>query len=216
MLAIHTSSGGRCVRSTAAALALGLLGAVAAAAPGAARADIWIFVDERGAVHLSDQRVDSRYQMAYRDSPAAGAVASVPVAAVHGAGPQRAYDPLIAAAARRHGVPAELVRAVIRVESGFNARAVSPKGAAGLMQLMPATAARYGVADRMDAAENVQAGTRYLAELLSLFKQDLRLALAAYNAGEEAVLRYRNIPPYAETRSYVERVLSTYRGAKAI
>ena len=202
-------------RITAAATILGVLGAIAAAAPGSVRADIWIFVDERGAMHLSDQRIDSRYQLALRDSAAVDAAPASAVAASV-AVMHRAHDALIAEAAQRHGVPAELVRAVIRVESGFNARAVSPKGAAGLMQLMPATAARYGVADRMNAAQNVHAGTRYLAELLALFKQDLRLALAAYNAGEEAVLRYRKVPPYAETRAYVERVLSAYQGAKAI
>jgi len=116
-------------------------------------------------------------------------------------------EDLVVDAARRHGVAPLLVRAVIRVESAGDPRAVSRKGAAGLMQLMPATATRYGVANRFDPAQNVEAGTRHLRELLDFFNQDLVLALAAYNAGEDAVLRYgRTVPPYAETRRYVARV----------
>ena len=189
---------------------MGIIGAIAAAVPGSARANIYGFVDERGVVHLNDHPIDARYRLMVHDSgPADPAPASLLPARTH----PRAYEPLIAEASQRYRVPANLVRAVIRVESGFNSKAVSPKGAAGLMQLMPGTAARYGVADRMNAAQNIHGGTRYLSDMLALFKQDLRLALAAYNAGEETVLRYRRVPPYAETRDYVERVLSNYRAA---
>jgi soluble lytic murein transglycosylase-like protein len=105
-----------------------------------------------------------------------------------------------------------LVKAVIRAESAFNPKAVSRAGAAGLMQLMPGTAAQYGVYDRFDPAANIDAGTRHLRGLLDMFNNDLMLALAAYNAGEGAVMKYGNtIPPYAETRTYVNRVLSYYR-----
>lgn len=118
----------------------------------------------------------------------------------------------IDAIARRHGVDPLLVRAVIRVESNFDPRAVSPKGAAGLMQLMPETAMRYGVDNRFDPAQNVDGGVRYLRDLMAMFDGNLSLALAAYNAGEGAVRQHGNrIPPYPETRNYVPRVLQHYQ-----
>jgi soluble lytic murein transglycosylase-like protein len=120
-------------------------------------------------------------------------------------------EPQIDVIARRHGVDPLLVRAVIRAESNFDPRAVSPKGAAGLMQLMPATALRYGVENRFDAAQNVDGGVRYLRDLIAMFQGDLTLALAAYNAGEGAVLKYgRRVPPYAESQQYVVRVRQFY------
>jgi len=118
---------------------------------------------------------------------------------------------LVDAVAQSHGIEPALLLAVISAESGFRARAISPKGAQGLMQLMPATARRLGVRDPFDPEQNVRGGARYLNELLRLFDNDLRLALAAYNAGEDAVMRHgRAIPPYPETRQYVARVLSRY------
>lgn len=117
-----------------------------------------------------------------------------------------AIDVLIDEAAAAHDVDADLVRAVIRVESGFRPRARSRKGAMGLMQLMPATARQYGVQDAYDPAQNIDAGVRHLRRLLDRY--DVRLALAAYNAGEGTVDRYGGIPPYKETRQYVEKVLS--------
>jgi soluble lytic murein transglycosylase-like protein len=117
----------------------------------------------------------------------------------------------IDAIARRHGMDPLLVRAVIRVESNFDPRAVSPKGAAGLMQLMPETALRYGVDNRFDPAQNVDGGVRYLRDLMAMFDGNLSLALAAYNAGEGAVLKHgRRIPPYPETQQYVVWVRSFY------
>ncbi len=118
---------------------------------------------------------------------------------------------LIEAFAADHGLDAALVRAVIQVESNFNHRAVSRKGAQGLMQLMPATIWRLSVGDAFDPHQNIGAGVRYLRQLLDLFQGDLRLALAAYNAGESTVLRYRGVPPYQETRDYVRKVLNLYR-----
>jgi hypothetical protein len=121
------------------------------------------------------------------------------------------YDEHVQAAAREHGVDAALIHAVITAESGYNALARSPKGARGLMQLIPETAARYGVTNLLDPRENIQAGTRYLKDLIAMFGNDLRLALAAYNAGEGAVMRYGAIPPYRETREYVPKVLAYYK-----
>jgi soluble lytic murein transglycosylase-like protein len=110
--------------------------------------------------------------------------------------------------ARQHDLYPELLHAVIRTESAYNPAALSSAGAVGLMQLMPGTAKRYGVPDIWDPVENLRGGARYLRDLLDLFGNDLRLALAAYNAGENAVIKYGNrIPPYPETQRYVRKVL---------
>ena len=116
------------------------------------------------------------------------------------------FEELIRAAAEKHGVEAHLIASVIAVESNFNPRAVSRKQAQGLMQLTPETVARFAVADVFDPAQNIEAGTRYLKELLKRYGQDLRLALAAYNAGPEIVEQYKDVPPYQETRNYVKKV----------
>jgi hypothetical protein len=123
------------------------------------------------------------------------------------------FDHHIEAAARLHQVSPDLVRAVIAAESEFDQWAVSSKGAQGLMQLMPATARRFGVGDAFDARQNIFAGTRYLRVLLDLFQGDVGLALAAYNAGENAVRHYGGIPPYAETRGYVRKVQAFLGGS---
>ena len=123
------------------------------------------------------------------------------------------YDALIDRYASQHGVDPVLVRAVIVVESNFDPRCVSHKGARGLMQLMPETAKRYGVRDIFDVEQNIRGGVRYLADLLEMFPNDLSRALAAYNAGENAVLRYGGIPPYGETQAYVRNVLSDYHSS---
>lgn len=119
-----------------------------------------------------------------------------------------AYRPLIRDAAERNGLAPALVESVIRVESNFQPRAVSPKGARGMMQLMPQTAAQLGVRDIFDVRENVEAGARHLRSLMDRYQGDLRLALAAYNAGVDAVARSRGVPPYAETQAYVTRILN--------
>lgn len=127
------------------------------------------------------------------------------------------YDSHIEAAATENNVEAALIRAVITVESGYNASARSPKGAIGLMQLMPDTARRYGVKNIRDPGQNIHGGARYLRDLMALFGNDLKLVLAAYNAGEEAVMKYgRRIPPFAETVAYVPKVLGHYKKALAI
>jgi soluble lytic murein transglycosylase-like protein len=121
------------------------------------------------------------------------------------------FDPLIRNTASQFGVDAALVKAVVHVESGFDPRAVSPKGASGLMQLMPQTASRYGVHRIFDPRQNITGGVRYLRDLLSGFAGNTRLALAGYNAGENAVIRYNGVPPYPETRGYITRVMSLYQ-----
>ncbi len=129
-----------------------------------------------------------------------------------------AYEAEIRAAARLHGVDEAIVRAIIHAESAFNPRALSRVGAQGLMQLMPATARRFGVGDPFDAGQNIQGGVQYLAWLLKRFNGNLTLAAAGYNAGEGAVDRYKGVPPYSETRRYVERVAvlaERYRGGVA-
>jgi Transglycosylase SLT domain len=124
---------------------------------------------------------------------------------------QTAFDPIIEAASTAHGVDARLLKAVIQVESGFQSRARSPKGAMGLMQLMPVTARQYSVGrNPYDPAKNIQAGTKLLRRLLDKF--ELPLALAAYNAGEAAVRRFGGIPPYAETQAYVAKILALVGG----
>ena len=125
------------------------------------------------------------------------------------------YGEMILAAAQKHGMEAELIASVIAVESNFNPRAVSPKQARGLMQLLPETAARLAVHDVFDPAQNIDAGTRYLKELLQKYDQDLALALAAYNAGPDRVQQYQGIPPFRETRIYVRRVTQTLHSHKS-
>jgi soluble lytic murein transglycosylase-like protein len=122
---------------------------------------------------------------------------------------------LIRKLSERYGLAPELVQAVIRQESAFDPFAVSVKGAQGLMQLMPGTAERFGVQDVFDPAENIHGGVRYLRHLLDRYEGDTRLALAAYNAGEGAVDRYKGIPPYAETRDYVRRIAGQERFGEA-
>ncbi len=180
-------------------------------APACACADVFSFTDERGVTHFSNVPDDARFQLL---------LAAPPDASPAGGGPHgidwlaRAahYDALIAGAAKSATIQAALLRAVIVVESGFNPRAVSKRGAVGLMQLLPATARRYGVKNPFDPEQNVRAGARYLSDLLTRFDSNLELALAAYNAGEAAVERYgRRIPPYPETMHYVPSVIGVYQ-----
>jgi soluble lytic murein transglycosylase-like protein len=121
------------------------------------------------------------------------------------------FKDMVGSVAHSKQVDPVLIHALISVESGYNPQAISPKGAVGLMQLMPATARRYGVQDIRDPRQNIEGGVRYFSDLLRMFNQDVSLALAAYNAGENAVLKYgRQIPPYQETKAYVPKVLALY------
>lgn len=153
-----------------------------------------------------------------------GGIAEIPVAEVLAIEPEEIFEPLpeplspttpfhdiIRAAADRYGVDADLIHCVIAIESNFNPKAISSKNARGLMQLMPQTAAQLGVHDVFDPRENIDAGTRYLKDMLARYDNDLTLALAAYNAGPERVAQYgRRLPPYAETVRYVQRISRSY------
>jgi len=138
--------------------------------------------------------------------PAAPPVQAAP-APGKGRSPELAYDDLVSAAASHHGVDPNLVRAIITVESNFKKRAIGPKGAQGLMQLMPRTARSLGLEDAFDPAGNIEAGVRYVRELLDLYNGDVRLALAAYNAGSGRVAQYGGIPPFPTTKAFIRNVL---------
>ncbi len=167
-----------------------------------AGAETFRFIAPDGTVHFTNAPTDPRYQrMGFTSGTQAGWL-SLP------GGAPEPYLREIREAALRHGVPERLVSAVIRVESGFNPRAVSPKGARGLMQLMPGTASLLGVRNSFDPHENIDGGVRHLRGLMDRFPNNLPFALAAYNAGEQAVTVHRGIPPYLETQGYVSRILS--------
>lgn len=188
-------------------------------------ADVYKYVDAQGNTYFTDSPLKGdAYRLEWRRtvSRLAGEnQAALSGLNVHRSTPLRvpepsasmrerraAYDPLIRAYARRYRLSPELLHAMIRAESAYNPRAVSRAGAQGLMQLMPDTAARYGVKNSFDPAENIRGGAAYLRDLLDLFDQDLRLALAGYNAGEGAVMKYgRKIPPFPETQAYVRKVM---------
>jgi len=170
---------------------------------------VYAFVDEFGGVNLTNVPDDERYEVLIapvvvknvigRDSPATS-------------DRLQRYDDVIRQTASRYGIDEALLRAVIYAESGYDPNAISSRGAGGLMQLMPGTAKRFGVANVFDPAENVRGGAQYLAELLKMFDNDLHLALAAYNAGEGAVLKYgKRVPPYPETTEYVSKVVAFYQ-----
>jgi soluble lytic murein transglycosylase-like protein len=179
--------------------------------PGFARADIFAFTDSNGVTHFSNVPSDARFQLLISE-PSQTAASAPARKQIDWLARSAKYDLAIAGASKANTVQAALVRAVIAVESGFNPRAVSKRGAVGLMQLLPATARRYGVKDIYDPEQNIRAGTHYLSDLLVRFDSNLELALAAYNAGEEAVERYgRHIPPFAETLNYVPNVMRVYQ-----
>jgi soluble lytic murein transglycosylase-like protein len=186
------------------------IAAMLAAATAGAHAKIYTYLDADGVRHYTDVPDSNRYKllvMSSHDMTQSGERYNPALLA-------RAtqYDSIIETAAVSSAVEANLLRAVIVVESGFNSRAVSKRGAVGLMQLMPATASRFGVSNPYDPKQNIGAGARYLKFLIDRFGQNIRLALAAYNAGEDAVDRNGGqIPPFTETMAYVPRVLKIYQ-----
>ncbi len=171
--------------------------------PQVSRADIYKYVDEEGVLHLTNvpTEVSAKHVLVMREKP----VHFTPLKDI------TKYDDLIAKASEKYQVNPALIKAVIKAESNFNHRAVSPVGARGLMQLMPTTASYLQVADSFHPENNIEGGVRYLRYLLNLFRNDVPLALAAYNAGEGAVSRYNNrIPPFRETQVYVQRVIGYF------
>jgi soluble lytic murein transglycosylase-like protein len=198
-------------------------------------ADLWAYVDEQGHSHVADRQVDARYRLFFKgattlDAPNAEAAEraraqeALAGTRLYGRATNdaltRRFEALIGGVARASGVDPALVKAIIAVESAFDARAVSARGAVGLMQVLPQTGERYGLtgdarlstAQKLaDPATNLRIGTRYLRDLLARFSNDLPLALAAYNAGEGSVATHDNtVPPFAETREYVRRVQQVY------
>lgn len=184
-------------------LAAVLAGSLVAGTAGAA---VYKYVDENGVTHYTDRKpaAGQRYKVLIPDPlKRADSLdwARVPLNLTD-------FANEIERASARYGVDAALVRAVIHAESWFNRQAMSHKGAQGLMQLMPATQHRYGVRNAFEPSQNISAGVRHLSGLLQAFRGDVRLAAAAYNAGESAVRRFGGVPPYPETRTYVERVVT--------
>ena len=176
-------------------------------------ADIYKFTDNDGRVYYTDEPRHSLYTRIIKTKAFRYSNSNQFTGKVHtysGINKKRFAD-LIEQTANRYQVDAKLVHAVIQTESAYNSSAQSPAGAVGLMQLMPGTARRFGVTDRNDPDQNVDGGTRYLKHLINMFNPNLDLAVAAYNAGENAVIRYNNsIPPYPETQNYVKQVLALY------
>ena len=200
-----------------------MMGALAALAP-CARAD-YIVLQSGQRIHVTSyERMGDTVRLTM-----SGGTLEIPADAVAGVDPEDTFLPVqirlldvpyanfIAASAHAHGVAPELVASVIAVESNFNPKAVSWRSACGLMQLLPQTAKRLGVANIFDPEQNIEGGTKYLKELLLRYNGDLALTLAAYNAGPDRVEQYRSVPPYRETRDYVRRVTQkiqdTYRAA---
>jgi len=164
-------------------------------------ADIYVHRDSRGIMTFTNTPNHSGYHVIIRDPSPKSRVLGQP----------QSFEQIVRSASNRYGVDPNLIWAVMKVESNFNPEAVSKKGARGLMQLMPATARQHRVDNIHDPIQNIQGGVRHLRLLLDRFQGNLKLGLAAYNAGSRAVERYRNIPPYSETRKYVRRVLKYYK-----
>lgn len=207
-------------------------------APAAKPGQVYAYVDESGQVHFAKDGADPRFKLFLRDpgeykfkggrdyklrlpwaEEEARRKAAEEQAKLDRALAALPFHQHVSAAARQFQVDIALVHAVIAAESAYNPVAVSEKGAIGLMQVMPETGARYGVREKdlRDPARNIRTGTRYLADLLAMFEGNMELALAGYNAGEKAVERHgRAIPPYAETRAYVPRVLQNWRKLRSV
>ncbi|MDQ1315404.1 MAG: hypothetical protein QG662_1513 [Pseudomonadota bacterium] len=180
-----------------------------------ASADVYVYTDADAVEHYTNTPGHDRYQRlsALMEENAGANRAGAPVVKGNAA----VYAPHIEQAAGEAGIDAALVHAVITAESGYNPAAVSKAGAQGLMQLMPGTAKRYEVKDAFDPGQNIRGGTRYLRDLLAMFDNNTELAVAAYNAGENAVIRHgRKIPPYRETQAYVPKVMRLYDKYRAL
>jgi soluble lytic murein transglycosylase len=163
-------------------------------------ADIYVYVDSKGVLHFTNVPTSSNYKIYIREKPDRSRNSDV----------TRRYDQIITEAAKRHGVSFSLLKAMIKIESDFNPRAISKAGAMGLMQIMPDNIKELKIKDPFDPRENIMGGTRYLKQMMDRFNGKLPLALAAYNAGPNIVERYQRIPPFTETENYVEAVMKYY------
>lgn len=182
-------------------------------------AEFYKYRDAFGRLHLTDQpmKKSEGFDLLWRsgDDPRFVTYSRIDTAALKRN--RSRYAALIDKVANRTGLRTELLHAMVRAESAYDPRALSKKGAQGLMQLMPATARRYAVSNSWDPEQNLDGGARYLRDLLDMFDDDLKLAVAAYNAGENAVKKYGNqIPPYPETQTYVRRVVAFYRQGEKV
>ncbi len=167
--------------------------------PPMAGADIYMFIDSEGVVHFTNVPTSTNYKLYIREKPEKRSLRST-----------QKYDAVIKKAQQRYGVDFFLIKAVIKVESGFNPSAVSKKGAKGLMQIMPANFSALSVSDPFDPSQNIMGGTLYLQRLFKRYANQLPLVLAAYNAGPDAVDKYNRVPPYKETQNYVKKVMKIY------
>jgi len=180
--------------------------------PTSAKADIYRSVDPDGVVHFSNTQPDGKFELYLREAPKTPSplpLAASPLGEEWMSNYADRY-------ARAHNLPPALVRAIIKAESNGQRRAVSRKGAKGVMQLMPFTSKRMNVSDPFDPIENIEGGIKYIKELLAIFDGNLVYTIAAYNAGPAAVKKYGGIPPYQETRQYVRRVMDLYRQYSAL
>lgn len=169
-----------------------------------ALADIYVYIDHEGTLHFTNTPTSKQYKVYMRET----FQKPTPIFQM------TSYDDVISEAARRHGLSSSLIKALIHVESYFNPKAVSKKGAVGLMQIMPENLQALNISDPFDPWENIMGGTSYLKSMLERFRGELPLALAAYNAGPTVVERYKDIPPYPETMAYVEKVMRFFRHYK--
>ncbi len=175
-------------------------------------ADIYIYKDKNGVKHFTNVPNDSKYKLFIPERSGriyysgTGGYKRVPARAIN----TKAFDSIIEKASIRYGLDGALIKAVISAESAFNSQAVSPKGAKGLMQIMPENYGHLNISDPFNPAQNIMGGAKYLRQMLQVHDGKLQLALAAYNAGPEAVRKYEGIPPYNETRNYVFKVMNLY------
>ena len=172
-----------------------------ASAAATAHADIYMYIDGQGVLHFTNVPTSRKYRLYLRERTFNS------VNQIH----SNKYDHIINRASKLHGVSFPLLKAIIKVESDFNPRAVSKKGAKGLMQLMPEKIRTFKIKDPFDPSENIMAGARYIRELLDRYKGKVQLTLAAYNAGPSRVDRFQRIPPYKETENYIQKVMMYYR-----
>jgi soluble lytic murein transglycosylase-like protein len=179
--------------------------------PVVSRADIYRYTDGEGVIHYSNTQPDEKFTLYLREGPKAAPPA--PASALPEASWMAGYVDRVS---RANDLPPALVHAIIKAESNGQRKAVSPKGAKGVMQLMPFTSKRLQVADPFDPIENIEGGIRYIKELLVTFEGNLTNTVAAYNAGPAAVRKYGGVPPYQETRLYVRRVMDLYRQYSAV